>query len=172
MLAVQGVEHSLAWLYAVANTDPHKVSQASVERQWRNATERLWGSFQRGSPGAKLHDPHVGVKAHIDEGLAAELDSFINRRNDLAHRFLVERLRGTPDGAERFVPGTILALAEMTAAGSSLSQRLFDRAEEIRAAWPTTTEPPSEVREQLEVVGRMVMRKELPAMRPEPDAEV
>jgi len=42
MLAVQGFEFSLRWLYAVVNVDPNKVSNASIERQWRKAFEKMW----------------------------------------------------------------------------------------------------------------------------------
>jgi hypothetical protein len=56
MLAVQGFEMSLCWLYVVANVDPQKVSNASLKRQWHNAFTRVWGAFQTGSAGMKLAD--------------------------------------------------------------------------------------------------------------------
>jgi len=85
MLAVQGFEFSLRWLYAVVNVDPNKVSNASIERQWRKAFEKMWSAFQKGSAGMRLADENKGLKGRIPDDLFDELDDFIQRRPILWH---------------------------------------------------------------------------------------
>lgn len=164
MVAVQGLEHEIAWLYVVVNTEASKVSSASLQRQWRDAARRLWNGFQKASAGMRLNDAKRGLKPHLDDALYAELDRFIKGpRNQLAHRFLIERLLPTDDGAARFRSGTAAELVETAVQADRLSQRLHERADEVRAGWPAQPEVPAEVREFAEVLGRMAMRKEFPA---------
>src|SRR5437763_8409599 len=163
MVAVQGLEHAVRWLYVVADTDPTKVSRASLERQWRHAMERLWRAFQTGTAAMKLNDAARGVKPRLDADVAAELERFLKGpRNRLVHGFLIERLRRTPDGEECFVQGTALELIEASRVAGTLTARLYERADEIRATWPQQPEPPTEVREALELIGRVAMLKEFP----------
>ena len=122
MVAVQGLEHAVRWLYVVADTDPTKVSRASLERQWRHAMERLWRAFQTGTAAMKLNDAARGVKPRLDADVAAELERFLKGpRNRLVHGFLIERLRRTPDGEECFVQGTALELIEASRVAGTLT---------------------------------------------------
>jgi hypothetical protein len=160
MLAVQGVEMSLCWLYVVANVDPQKVSNASLKRQWHNAFTRLWGAFQTGSAGMKLADRDKGLRDHISESLYKEINDFIQqRRNPLAHKFLIER--ASADGS-RFAQGTILELLEITITATSLTKKLQAAADDIRRSWPTQPDPPAEVTQLAEAVGRMAMLRQFP----------
>lgn len=164
MLAVQGLEQAVSWLYAVANTDPDHKSGASQQRQVRDATSRLWTAFQRGSAGMRLKDQQTGLKPHLPPALFAELDRFIKGpRNELAHRFLIERIEGDPqDPLGRFKPATDLELLRVGLEAHQLTRQLYARADEIRATWPVQPPPPPEVKEFFEITGRMVMRKEFP----------
>jgi hypothetical protein len=106
MQAVQGFEFTLRWLYLVANVDPEKVSNASLNRQWYNTFVKVSRAFQMGSAGMRLKDRDKGLKKYISESLYDEIDAFIrNRRNPLAHNFLVGRLS---DDGSRYMRGTIL----------------------------------------------------------------
>jgi hypothetical protein len=94
MLAVQQLEQAISLVYTVANVEPGRSSNASPSRQWRNATARMWKAFQQGTAGMKLNDAKVGIKDHLAPELYQELDAFITGpRNQLAHRFLIERLQ-------------------------------------------------------------------------------
>jgi hypothetical protein len=161
MLAVQGFEFSLRWLYAVVNVDPNKVSNASIERQWRKAFEKMWSAFQKGSAGMRLADENKGLKGQIPDDLFDELDDFIQRRrNPLAHNFLVERISAEEGG--RFASGTILFLVESTIAASKLNDRMQAVADEIRSTWPEQPKPPDEVLKFMETLGRVTMLKQFP----------
>jgi hypothetical protein len=166
MLAVQGVEHSVAWLYLVATVDPSSASNASIQRQWRNVTTRSWGAFQTGSAGMKLNDIN-GLKGRIPEQLREDADRFIKtRRNQLAHRFLIEQLVQPAEGPPRFASGSILRLVETTIEARQLIKRLFAEADAIRASWPRHSDPPDDVREFMELLGRVTMLKRFPADPP------
>ena len=166
MQAVQGFEFTLRWLYLVANVDPGKVSNASLERQWYNTFVKVSRAFQMGSAGMRLKDRDKGLKQHISESLYDEIDAFIrDRRNPLAHSFLVERLS---DDGSRYMRGTILELIEATAEAMRLRKQMAALADEIRQSWPTQPDPPTEVVKLAETIGRMAMLRQFPAdMRPE-----
>lgn len=163
MLAVQGLENTVSFLYLIANTDPLKASNASPERQLRSTWDRLWSSFQKGTAGMKLNDAKVGVKPHIDGDLYDELDAFVKGpRAQLAHRFLIERIReGKPFG--RFVPGSVLYLLSATQQATSLTSRLNERTMEILASWPESERPPQEMQDFAVMISGMAMRKDFPS---------
>lgn len=165
MLAVQGVENGIGWLYVIVNTDPHRTSNASIQRQWKAAFERLWGSFQAGSSGMRLNDAVTGLKNHLAPELYTDLQAFIStRRNQLAHRFLIERITRSDDGGARFASGSALELLEAGIEAKRLIGLLHQQADAVRATWPGQTEfPPPDVLEFMETVARMTTRKELPA---------
>lgn len=163
MLSVQVLEQSIGMVYAVANVDPQRKSNASLKRQWREATARSWKAFQQGTAGMKLNDARVGLQQHLDPQLYTELDAFVSGpRNQLAHRFLVERIvavdrEGLPALAE-----AAAELLEANVTAKQLSDRLIARANEIRATWPETEDPPREVKEHLDVVARATLLKQFP----------
>jgi len=164
MLAIQGLEQQINLLYLVANHDPHRRSNSSPQRQFFQGARRTWRAFQSGSAGMKLNDTKAGIKSHIDPKLYADLDAFIRGpRNQLAHRFLIERV----PGVERFgMPTLARCVVELLGASQSanrLADLLRRRTDEILATWPASEEPPAEVREYLETVGRMAILKQFPA---------
>jgi hypothetical protein len=150
MAAVQQLEQAISLVYAVAHMDPGRRSNASPQRQWRNAASAAWRAFQQGSAGMKLNDTSRGIRSHLDPDLYAEVDAFIRGpRNQLAHRFLIERLPAVDrDG----MPALLAAAAELvdaTLTARRLSHALMSRADEIRGTWPVPSDPPAEVREHL-----------------------
>ncbi len=165
MFAVQGVEQGIGWLHVVVNTDPYRTSNASAQRQWRAAYKRLWGSFQRGSAGMRLNDAVTGLKNHLAPELYEDLHAFIStRRNQLAHRFLIERINRTEDGGARFSSGSVLELLEATIEAKRLIGLLQQEADNVLATWPEPTEsPPAEVLEFMETVARITIKKQFPA---------
>ncbi len=164
MLSVQLVEHSVAFLYLVANTDPLKSSNASAKRQWSASMDRTWRAFQKGTAGMKLHDTKVGIKAHLDGDLYDELDAFITGpRNQLAHRYLLERVAHTEQGGLQSLAAAGGELLEIHQRADRLHKRLYRRAMEVMGTWPETSEPPDDVKQWLEDVGRVTMLKQFPA---------
>jgi hypothetical protein len=170
MLSIQTLEFAVAWVYLLANYKPSKTAKPA-KRQVFEAFRRSWSAFQKGTPRMKLNDAARGVKDQLDADLYDELDRFLaGPRAQLAHRFLVERLRA-PDAAAlraspepltliRFKPGTVLELLETTLTCDRLSRALFDRAEDLRSAIPAAPEVPPEFREFVEQLARAAMYKE------------
>ena len=164
MLSVQVLEQSISMVYAVANVDPSRQSNASVARKWREANSRSWRAFQQGTAGMKLNDAKVGIRRHLDPRLYTELDAFISGpRNQLAHRFLVERIADVDRGGLPALRAAAAELLQANANAKRLSDRLLARADEIRATWPETETPPQEVIDYLEIVARATLLKQFPA---------
>lgn len=165
MQQVQGFEFALRWLYLVANVDPEKVSNASLKRQWYNTFTKVSRAFQAGSAGMRLKDRDKGLKQHIPESLYNEIDTFIQRRrNPLAHNFLIQHL--SEDGT-RYARGTILELLEAVIEAGKLTKQMQACADQIRQRWPNQPDPPAEVIEMAEMIGRMAMlRRFPPSIRP------
>lgn len=170
MLAVQSLENMVSWLYLLTNALRSGPTTGSFRRQWRKGFERSWHAFQHGTARAKLNDKTHGIEGYLDPGLYNELDRFLSGpRAQLVHRFLVERLRALPateaDPARRvkFREGTVHELLQVGLHAKNLTERLWMRAEEIRASIPEAPEVPSEVREAIEQMARMAMLKEYTA---------
>jgi len=173
MLAIQGLENTVGWLYLLTDIAKNGVGTGTARRQWLRAFHRSWKAFQQGTSRSKLKDAKRGIKDHLDPALYNDLDRFLaGPRAQLAHRYLIERLQ-QPDGALptadaiavealRFRPGTVLELLEVTMHANELTRRLFDRANEMRAALPAAPEAPDEVRRFVEVMVRMAMFKQFP----------
>jgi len=111
----------------------------------------------------KLNDTKVGIKPHITAELYAELDAFIKGpRNQLAHRFLIERI---VDVDQRGMPALAAATLELMNAGRTakrLTTQLYERSRELMATWPESEDPPPEVVKALEVIARATLLKEFP----------
>jgi hypothetical protein len=171
MLAIQGLENTVSWLYLLTDIVQHGGSSGDARRQWLKAFQRSWSAFQRGAPREKLNDAKRGIKDQLDPELYADLDSFLaGPRAQLAHRYLVERLR-PPDGSLptpdllatlRFQPGTVLELLQVTMQANELTRRLFERADEMRAALPEAPGAPDEIKEFVELIVRATMFKQFP----------
>jgi hypothetical protein len=172
MLAVQGLENTVSWLYLLTDVVRNGSSTGSARRQWVKAFHRSWAAFQRGAPRWKLNDAKKGIKAQLEPELYADLDEFLaGPRAQLAHRFLIERLRppqdGVPPGASisevvRFKEGTVLELLQTTMHANELTRKLFERADQMRAALPDGPDAPDEVRAFVEEMVRVTMLKEFP----------
>jgi hypothetical protein len=170
MLAVQGLENAVPYLYLVANTTPHRRSKAAPKRQVRNAFERQWSAFQKGTARMKLNDAKLGIRPHIAADLYEDLDAFlVGPRAQLAHRFLIERI-GHGEHDRQFLAGSALYLLKSTREETRLTKALHDRAEEILATWPKGERPPEEFRIWAEQLANLAMRKRMPDERPGPDA--
>jgi hypothetical protein len=116
MSPVQQLEQAISLVYAVAHVNPTQRSNASPQRQWRNAASAAWRAFQQGSAGMKLNDTTRGIRSHFDPDSYAEVDAFIRGpRNQLAHRYLIERLPAVDrDG----MPALLAAAAQLVGAPS------------------------------------------------------
>jgi hypothetical protein len=164
MLAVQQLEPAISLVYAVANVEPGRHSNASPRRQWRNATARTWRAFQQGTAGMKLNDAKVGIKDHLAPELYRELDAFITGpRNQLAHRFLIERVPTVDRDGMPALAASAADLIKARVTAKRLSDALMGRADEIRSAWPDVGDIPPEIREQTEAVARATLMKQFPA---------
>jgi hypothetical protein len=163
MLAVQQLEQAVSLLYAVGRVDPGRQSNASAQRQWRNATTAAWRAFQHGTAGMKLNDASSGIRSYLSPAVYAEVEAFITGpRNQLAHRFLIERV---PSVDRDGMPALAAAAAELIQAAITagrLSKVLMSRADEIRSTWPIHEDPPAEVQQQLEAVARATLMKQFP----------
>jgi hypothetical protein len=136
MLAVQGLENMVAMLYFMGGHDPHRKSNASMERQARNAFSTGWSAFQKGTAGMKLNDAKRGVKRHVDPDVYERLDNFIKGpRAQLAHRFLIERIVPS-DAGPRFIRGSAAYLVGAAVEASELTALLHRRLLEIMSTWP------------------------------------
>jgi hypothetical protein len=163
MLAVQHLEHSVSFLYTVVNTNPGKRSNATAQRQWRNAYQRLWRSFQQGSSGMRLNDAQRGIKAHLSADLYDDLDKFISGpRNQLAHRYLIERVSFIEHEGRAYLMAAAGELIEVVQQANRLRERIDARNAEIRASWPEQTEPPEDVKKFIEDVVRITTLKQFP----------
>jgi hypothetical protein len=179
MLAVQGLEHTISYLYLLADYAKSGGSGGGARRQWIKGFHRSWHAFQQGSARMKLNDQVRGIKDQLDPQLYEELDHFLAvPRAQLAHRFLLERLRTPVDirtvwreealAGMKFTPGTVLELLQVTLHANELNRKLMYRAEEIRRTLPP---PPPEVPDEVIAfatqVARMAMFKEFPeALQP------
>lgn len=164
MLAIQGLEQQISLLYLVANHDPHRRSNASPQRQVFQGGRKSWRAFQSGTAGMKLNDTKVGIKSHIDPKLYADLDAFISGpRNQLAHRFLIERVPGVERFGMPLLARCALELLGVLQTANRFANLLRRRTDEILATWPASEEPPDEVREYLDAIGRMTILKQFPA---------
>jgi hypothetical protein len=162
MLATQGVEQLVSMLYLFASHEPGKQSNASPQRQLKSTFEKGWNAFQKGTAGMKLNDAKRGVKDHIDGELYERLDKFITGpRAQLAHRFLIERITQTDDGA-RFIPGTALYLVESEREATELTLLLHERVVEIVSGYPDHERPPDEMRDFAWTLTNLMMRKDYP----------
>jgi hypothetical protein len=163
MLAVQQLEQAISLVYAVGRVDPARRSNASPQRQWRNATTAMWRAFQQGTAGMKLNDASRGIKPYLDTHLYTEVDAFIKGpRNQLAHRFLIERVPGVDQDGMPALMGAAAQLIEAALTAKRLSEALMRRADEIRSTWPLHADPPQEVQDRLEAVARATLLKQFP----------
>jgi hypothetical protein len=182
MMSIQNLEAAVAFVYLLANHKPSGIT-TSAKRQALNEFRRSWAAYQTGTARMKLNDAARGIKSHLDPELYEELDQFLaGPRAQLAHRFLVERLRA-PDAAIlraasepmnqiRFKPGTVLELLEVTLACNRLTRALHARADELRAALPDAPDVPREMREFLERLAHAAMFKEFPeSLNPPADSD-
>jgi hypothetical protein len=163
MLGVQHLENAVKYLYLVVRIDPERRSNASPQRQWRNAFAGSWRAFQTGSAGMKLNDAAADLRSHLEPDFFEELDAFIKGpRVQLSHRFLIERL---PDVDAQGLPHLAGAAADLIGLYSTamrLANHVLRRANEIRDAWPSGSEPPDEVRAMLDRFARMTILKQFP----------
>jgi hypothetical protein len=163
MLSVQRLEQEISLLYAIVGVDPGRRSNASSRRQVLNGFRRSWQAFQRGSSGMKLNDAKVGIKPHLDATLYDEVDAFIRGpRNQLAHRFLIERVVGVSRHGLPVLAQSSVELIRTHQEATRLGDLLRSRSDEVLATWPETEEPPDEIKQHLEVISRMTILKEFP----------
>ena len=83
--------------------------------------------------------------------------------NQLAHRYLLERIAYTEQGAPRSLAAAGGELLEIHQRANRLHKQLYRRAMEIMGTWPERSEPPDDVKQWLEDVGRITMLKQFPA---------
>jgi hypothetical protein len=169
MMAVQGLEHAVSWLYLLdtARRGRTRRDGQGAKRQWMELFAISWKAFQQGTSRMKLNDAQRGIRHLLEPELYDELDRFFaGPRAQLAHRFLVERIEVT-DGTPRFRSGAALSLLEATMQANALTAKLSSRADDIRLSWPVGgTDIPDDVREFAEMVARMTMFKEFPSDMP------
>jgi hypothetical protein len=172
MAAIQGMEQQISLLYVVANSNLQQSSTASAQRQLLRGARRGWQTFQKGTSGMKLNDAKVGVRKHLDPDLYAELDAFVTGpRNQLAHRFLIERLVEIDKAG---TPALLQAVAELNhtrQTAKDLADRLLTRTDEILATWPPSAKLTREISAAIEEIAEFVVLKQFPSeLREQGDA--
>lgn len=161
MSTVQTFEHSLAFLSIVVTTNPYARTERTIKEQLPRIFDRWWRAYQKDAAGRTLRK----IKGRIPEDLYADTETFIKRRNWLAHRFFIEQLQEGDDGQGRFARGTILKLTGMAADGAKLTTRLDAHNVAVRANWPAPAkEAPPEVQQWFQDFAQLVMRRRV---RPE-----
>ena len=111
----------------------------------------------------KLNDAERGVKNHIPDELHEELHAFIKvRRNQLAHRFLIEHIEASEEGEPRFRARSMLDLLETHIQANALAQKLHERTMEILSTWPESEQPSEEIRLFMQKMLNVAMRKDFP----------
>lgn len=125
MLEIQCLENVVSLLYLMLNFERDFRDDSKGVRSWQEAFTVFWNAFQKGSPGMKLNDPNRGLKGRIPDDLHHDLSRFFRvQRNQLAHRFLFERVRASADGGSRFATGSTAELLETAFKARDLNKRV------------------------------------------------
>ena len=148
MQQVQTYELLLATLALIVEADPQRVSNASLERQLRNAIRKGVHAFQRGSPSHSRDR----IEGRVSEKLFSEVSELVDERNRLAHAFLVQQLDG--DAAPpRFRQGTALQIIQYAQRFGAVNTKLDA---EIRARAAALPDPPEQIGELIERLARSI----------------
>ena len=142
MQQVQTYELLLATLALIVEADPRRISNASLERQLRNAIRRGVHAFQRGSP-SQSRDR---IEGRVSEELFSEVAGLVEERNRLAHAFLVQQLDGDAV-PPRFRRGTALQIIQYAQRFGAANAKLDT---EIRARAADLPEAPEQIGELIE----------------------
>lgn len=163
MMAIQLLENSVSHLYLLANSEPGRDSNASTRRQIKNLMTRNWRAYQHGTAGMKLNDAKSGIKQEISEEVYEDLDAFLKGpRNQLVHRFLIERLGAVEEGGKLDLIVVVRDLLEIHQEANRLRAQIDARVVEIVEALPESPAPPEEVQEALDDLARFAMLKQVP----------
>lgn len=159
MHRVQVLEHLVAFLSLVVTRDPHAEPEGTMRDQFPATLMRWWRAYQKDAGGQTL----VKIKGKIPDDLCSALQTFFKRRNGLAHRFFIEQIETGAD-SERFAPGTMLMLMEMSAEALRLTKRIEERSASVRASWPKPSEqPPAEFMRWVEDFVELTTRRRVRA---------
>lgn len=125
------------------------------EEQAQRLFDRFWQEFQLKSVGTQLSF----LKANLSEELYDDIAAWIDRRNEIAHRFLVRQYIATGPKAHTFVPGTMDTIAAFARDCKPLEKRVFQDAEQrVR-----TAKIPQEVRDMgTQFIHTVMLRDEWP----------
>lgn len=105
MLAVQTFEWHLSFLRLLYDAGE---SRSTTSRHFTKQLLRVLHATHRASASESRNQ----LRAHLDATVIEEISRLIEWRDSLAHAYLRERLRRTPDGAE-FAPGTAAELRRL-----------------------------------------------------------
>jgi hypothetical protein len=157
MLAVQTLEMAISMLVLVAETDPKKESNASIQRQLKKAVKQSQEAFQR-NPVSVLRNR---LRGKIRTCLYDEISAFIPKRNRLAHSFLREQMiLGDSEG--RFKPGTARELTEHSIEIGGLRQHVIEERDRILATFPPAESESSEMETLGTALAKAIMLREAP----------
>lgn len=141
MFNAQSLEQSIAVLCTSIHfgklrgrEDPQRNGQ-----QAQKLFDRFWKEFQLKSVGTHLSF----LKANLSDELYDDISAWVDRRNEIAHRFLVRQYIATGPKAHTFMPGTMEFIAAFARDCKPLERRVFQDAEQrVR-----TAKIPQEVRD-------------------------
>lgn len=160
MSGVQALEHSLAFLSLVVTADPYERREGSMGDRLPRLFARWWQAYQTDAAGKTLGK----IKGKIPDDLYRDLDTFIKRRNWLAHRFFIEQMEQGEDGRGRFARGTVAQLVAAYADATGLTRRVEAHNTEIRSAWSKSSEePPPEFIQWTQDFAQLVTRRRVRA---------
>jgi hypothetical protein len=149
MQGVQIFEGTLASLALLVETDPEKVSNASLKRQLKAAIKEGVHAFQKGSPAASRNR----LEGKIPDELYREIDALVPHRNRLAHSFLIQQLVDTAEGP-RFRPGTALQIIEYAQRFGAVNRRLGEEMKQLAAGPPGA---PAEIAPLIDQLSRAIV---------------
>jgi len=142
MQQVQAYELLLATLALIVEADPQRISNASLERQLRNAIRQGVHAFQRGSPSAS----RARIEGRISEQLFSEVSDLVDERNRLAHAFLIQQFDGNAE-SPRFRQGTALQIIQYAQRFGAVNAKLDT---EIRTRVAALPEAPEQIGKLIE----------------------
>lgn len=168
MLQLQGFEVVLASVAEVIRHEPKAGRPMTPERMGAILTKsmrRRWHVYRKASASEHLRGDGSGrrdISDELPEGLADRINDLIHVRNDLAHRFLRQRVLRGADGEPRFKPGTLLRLLEIGREANALMRELDEHRKTVIAGWPEPTPPPPEIAQWITEYSRWIVNGEIP----------
>jgi hypothetical protein len=147
MLAVQVFEQALATVvvtFKVTEKPPNYSTQRQFERGWKRRLREYTHMFQK----ASASELRKMLPEGFDARLTAEIEQLVEKRDELAHRYLNARLAHGRKPAEGvFKRRTLDQLVEVSADFAAITQKLIDVRTALAESLPEDENRPDWLRE-------------------------